>query len=221
MSPCPETPVPEVESPEAQVRTPDSLVPAIESLLFAADEPLSLRRLAGILDAPASQVESALTMLERACQGRGIRLARVSGGFQFLTRPEFAPFVHNLRQPKQERLSRPALETLAIIAYKQPLTRAEIDQVRGVNSSYTLDTLLSRRLVREAGRKNTPGRPFLFATTENFLRTFGLASLSDLPPLLTDLASGPLPSLSPAASFQEYGAGRAKRVTPAEPEPEE
>jgi segregation and condensation protein B len=179
------------------VQSPAALASAVESLLFAADEPVSLRQLAEILSVSTSEVEKALADLERACQGRGVRLAKVSGGFQLLTRPEFAPFVHKLRQPRADRLSRAALEVLAIIAYRQPITRPEIDHVRGVNSSGSLDALLSHRLIKEAGRKSTPGRPFLYRSTEHFLRAFGLASLSDLPPLPPDLPGGAPPPLSP------------------------
>lgn len=191
--------MPKAQSPEPIAQSPEPLSSAIESLLFVSDEPLSLHRLSGILGTSASEVEKGLADLERACQGRGVRLAKVSGGFQLLTRPEFAPFVHRLRQPRPDRLSRSALETLAIIAYKQPVTRPDIDQIRGVDSSYCLDALLSRRLIKEAGRKNSPGRPFIYRTTELFLRTFGLSSVSDLPPLRGDLATislPPAPSLS-------------------------
>lgn len=163
------------------------LVAAVECLLFVADEPLSLHRLAEILEVPESQVKKALAALENASQERGIRLARVARGYQLLTRPEFSDFIHKLRQPKPDRLGRGSLETLTIVAYKQPVTRPEIEQIRGVDSSYAVDVLLSRRLIREVGRKNAPGRPFLYATTDHFLRVFGLADLSELPPVPAQL----------------------------------
>jgi segregation and condensation protein B len=196
------------EQQSAVEQSPESLPSAIESLLFAADEPLSLRRLAEILDAPTVEIEKALVTFDKTCQGRGVRLARVSGGYQLLTRPEFAPFIQKLRQTKPDHLSRAALETLAIVAYKQPVTRPEIDHIRGVDASYSLDALLSRHLIKEAGRKNSPGRPFLFKTTDQFLRTFGLPSLSDLPPLRGDLDVASFPSLLSPLSVEEMEARR-------------
>ena len=114
--------------------------------------------------------------------GRALQIIEVGGGFRLVTRPEVAPWLVKLARARtRQRLSRPALETLAIIAYRQPVSRPEVDAVRGVNSEGVLDNLLERRLVRIAGRKDSPGRPFLYETTRDFLVAFGLRDLADLP----------------------------------------
>jgi segregation and condensation protein B len=118
-----------------------------------------------------------------AAEGRGFRIEEVSGGYQLRTLPELAPFVQQLEPVPPLRMSRASLETLAIIAYKQPVTRAEIEHVRGVDAGPLLRGLLERRLARIAGHREVPGRPILYATTPRFLEVFGLAGLSDLPTL--------------------------------------
>jgi segregation and condensation protein B len=116
--------------------------------------------------------------------GRGVQLVEVAGGFQLVTRPEYAPWIKRLEKSKPApKLSRSALESLAVIAYKQPIVRAEIEQIRGVETSGVLKTLLERKLVRIVGRKDEPGRPILYGTTKYFLQHFGLRDLSELPPL--------------------------------------
>jgi segregation and condensation protein B len=158
----------------------------IESLLFAAGEPVSLNRLAAVLDSvPKEEIRNALGALgaQYAQGGRGLTVEEVGGGFQLRTRKEFAPQIRKLLAGKPPRLSRSLLETLAIIAYRQPVTRPEIEQVRGVDCGGVLETLLERRLVKIEGRKEAPGRPMLYATTPEFLEVFGLKDLDSLPDL--------------------------------------
>jgi segregation and condensation protein B len=157
----------------------------LEALLFASDTPVetatirevlelaSMERARGLLDALATRLRDG---------GRALQIVEVGGGFRLVTRPEVAPWLIKLARARtRQRLSRPALETLAIIAYRQPVSRPEVDAVRGVNSDAVLDNLLERRMVRIAGRKDTPGRPFLYETTREFLVAFGLRDLADLP----------------------------------------
>jgi segregation and condensation protein B len=158
----------------------------IESLLFAAGEPVSLNRLAAVLDSvPKPEIQNALGALgsQYAQGGRGLTVEEVAGGYQLRTRKEFAPQIRKLLAGKPPRLSRSLLETLAIVAYRQPVTRPEIEQVRGVDCGGVLETLLERRLVKIGGRKEAPGRPMLYETTSEFLEVFGLKDLDSLPDL--------------------------------------
>ena len=158
----------------------------VEALILAAREPLSAARLAQAVPrlAPARARELALELrADYDREGRGFELAEVAGGFQLRTRPELAEFVQRLEQERPARLSRAALETLAVIAYRQPVTRAEIEHVRGVDCGPVLRSLLERHLARIAGHRDVPGRPMLYGTTRRFLEVFGLASLEDLPSL--------------------------------------
>lgn len=157
---------------------------AVEALLFVAGEPLSVARIARILGVGEGVVREALAELAEACRapGRGIELVEVAGGWQLVTRREYRRAVEELLQPRRQALSRAALETLAIVAYRQPVTRAEIEAIRGVQSEAGLRTLLERGLIREVGRKDAPGRPILYGTTPLFLQMFGLKDLSELPP---------------------------------------
>jgi segregation and condensation protein B len=157
----------------------------LEALLFASDTPVELVTVREVLELPspdaARDLVDALGARLRA-EGRALQLIEVGGGFRLVTRPEVAPWLVKLARARtRQRLSRPALETLAIIAYRQPVSRPEVDAVRGVNSEGVLDNLLERRLVRIAGRKDSPGRPFLYETTRDFLVAFGLRDLADLP----------------------------------------
>ena len=161
-----------------------SLAAQVESLLFVADGPVSTGRLAEALEITPGQVERALADLEAIYAGRGLRLQRAGGLVQLITAPEAAPCVERfLGLEARTRLSRAALETLAIIAYRQPATRPEIEVVRGVSSDSVLRTLLSVGLVEEVGRAPTVGRPILYGTTFEFLQHFGLSSLDELPSL--------------------------------------
>ena len=160
---------------------------ALEALLFVSDVPVTLEQLSDVCEMPLDITKEALEMLQREYSSldRGFTLERIAGGYQILTRPEYAPAIKRLK--KQERplsaLSRAALEVLAMVAYRQPITRAEIDSLRGVSSDSATKTLLDRGLIEEVGRKPVIGRPSLFGTTQEFLRKFGLSSLKDLPDL--------------------------------------
>jgi segregation and condensation protein B len=160
-----------------------SLINRIEALILAADEPLSLQRLRGLLeDAESNDIRAAIAELEEHYGARGIRLEQVGGGWQFRTAPEHAETVTKLWQTRPPRLSRAMLETLAIIAYRQPTTRAEIEALRGTKvSSSVMGNLLERGWVKVVGRKEVPGRPHLYGTDRQFLIDFGLNSLRDLP----------------------------------------
>lgn len=159
---------------------------AIEGILFAAGDPVPVERLCLTLDQDRDTVDSVCQSLADAYgyERRGIRIVRLEESWQMCSAPEQAPRIRKaLEGRKPARLSQPALEVLSIVAYFQPVTRAYIEQVRGVDSSYTVGLLLERELICEAGRLNVPGRPVQFKTTKNFLRSFGLASLDDLPEL--------------------------------------
>lgn len=154
--------------------------------MFAAGEPVAVERLClGLeVDRPTLDAVAQRLMDQYSYDRRGIRLVKLDTSYQLCSAPEFAPYIRKtLESRKPARLSQPALEVLAVIAYYQPVTRAYIDQVRGVDSAYTVGLLLERELIEEAGRLAVPGRPTLFRTTKNFLRSFGLSSLEELPEL--------------------------------------
>lgn len=165
----------------------------IEALLFVSGEPLSADRVKGVLEEiDKGKIKSLLWELQHEYEMRlsGLRIAEVAGGFQIVTRPELAQWIKKLKKVKQSsRLSMPSLETLAIIAYKQPIVKAEIEDIRGVDSTGVLKGLLDKRLIKIIGRKDVPGKPILYATTKEFLQYFGLKDVSDLPTLkeFTDL----------------------------------
>ena len=159
---------------------------ALEGVLFAAGEPVSVERLClGLeVDRPTLDAVAQQLMDQYRYDRRGIRLVRLDGSYQLCSAPEYADAIRaTLESRKPARLSQPALEVLAIVAYYQPVTRAYVDQVRGVDSTYTMGLLLERELIEEAGRLSVPGRPMQFRTTKNFLRSFGLSSLEELPEL--------------------------------------
>lgn len=157
----------------------------VEALLFASDSPLEPERIREVLDLADAEEARALVESLRARyeeEARPLAIVDVAGGYRLVTRPELAPWLMRLaRSRTRQRLSRAALETLAIVAYRQPVSRPEVDAIRGVNSEGVLDSLLERRLIRIAGRKDAPGRPFLYETTREFLVAFGLRDLDDLP----------------------------------------
>lgn len=156
----------------------------IESLLFVSSEPLTVAQLAQVLELPADAVEAALERLSAECRTRGVRVQRQGDSIQLISAPEAAAVIERfLGVQPQPKLSPAALEALAIIAYRQPITRAQVDALRGVDSSGVIRALLGRDLVVETGRLETVGRPILYATTGEFLRQFGLGSLAELPPL--------------------------------------
>lgn len=158
---------------------------AIECLLFVAGEPLSLAEMARSLQCEESEAEEGLRELQIQLGERrsGLQVIAIAGGYQLATRPDYAEAVGRLFARGSAKLSRAALETVAIIAYRQPVTQPEIEAVRGVACGGVLKTLMERRLVMEAGRKQTVGRPILYATTPEFLHYFALRDLSELPPL--------------------------------------
>ena len=158
---------------------------ALEALLFASDAPVELGRIAEVLELPVEEARAAVEALRGACEssGRGLAVVEVAGGVRLVTRPELAPVLLRLQRLRlKSRLSRAAIETLAIIAYRQPISRPEIEQLRGVNADAVVTALLERRLIRVVGRKAGPGRPILYGTTREFLEHFGLRDLGDLPP---------------------------------------
>ncbi len=163
----------------------DNVKPVIEALLFASEKPLTLEQLKNVLDSLGTDqirgvVEQLRSEYEKA--NRGIRIQEVAGGFQMITSPNFAPFLKKLyKERRPERLSKPALETLAIVAYKQPVSRLEIESLRNVNIDGVVKHLLERNLIRIAGRRKAPGRAYVFGTTRQFLEYFGLKSLEELP----------------------------------------
>ncbi len=155
----------------------------LEALLFVAWEPAPVKRLAEALGLEPKFTQELLLELQEAYVGRGFQLVEIAGGWQFLTQPEAAPYIERLYKPRAQQLSKAALETLAIVAYRQPVTRAEIDNIRQVKSDAMLAKLMERTLVKEVGRLDAPGRPILYGTTQEFLAAFGLVSLQELPPL--------------------------------------
>jgi len=162
----------------------DELKPILEALIFASPDPLTPKTLFQLLDTePRESVEEALAALQADYEQRGgLQMVQVAGGYQICTRPDLHEWVRRLfHEHSKQRLSVQALETLAVIAYKQPITGAEIAEIRGVNASGVVGTLIERQLVKVVGRKQVIGRPFLYATTREFLNRFGLSDLDDLP----------------------------------------
>jgi segregation and condensation protein B len=161
--------------------------PVLEALLLASDKPVPLAQLAKAMDGVERKAVSQ-TLEELAAeydsQARGFRLVEIAEGWQLVTRPQFAGAIRKMNRTKAaNRLTRPSLESLAIVAYKQPITKAEVESVRGVNSEGVINSLLERRLVRTVGRKDVVGRPLLYGTTREFLQAFGLKDLGELPQL--------------------------------------
>ena len=156
----------------------------VEAVLFVTPDPLPLMKLAAVTGAAPDELRAVIRDLQGEYEGRGVELAYVGGGYRFFSRPEYAPWAKQvLPLEKGPRLSRAAVETLAIIAYRQPVTRVAVEEVRGVNSDAVLKTLLEKKLVTTDGREDAPGRPFRYRTTKKFLQHFGLAALNDLPSL--------------------------------------
>lgn len=165
---------------------PEELARIIECLLFVAGEPLSAKALAKTAETDEAAILEAIRRLRARYEGAGLHVFEIANGFQMGTRPRYGTAIGKWLAPQANRLSRPALETVTIVAYRQPCTQAEIEAIRGVSVDGVLKTLLERELIKEAGRRQTPGRPILYATTDAFLHYFGLASLEDLPALEED-----------------------------------
>ena len=184
----------------------NELESALESILFASGEPVPVERLClGLeVDRPTLDAVAQELMDKYKYERRGIRIVRMDTSYQMCSAPEFAPHIRKtLESRKPPKLSQPALEVLAVIAYYQPVTRAYVDQVRGVDSSYTVGLLLERDLIEEAGRLAVPGRPTLFRTTKNFLRTFELNSLAELPELPDSTQEGTQMKLELQSSIEK------------------
>jgi segregation and condensation protein B len=162
---------------------PEDVKGALEALILVSDKPVPAMRLARLTRQDLGLVRRALGELAQEYEGRGIALDEVAGGYQFRTASRYAPFVRNLTQQKPTKLTRAQLEVLAIIAYRQPVTRPEIDDVRGVDSGSAIKVLLERDVIKIIGKRDDAGRPMLYATTSGFLELFGLKSLRDLPTL--------------------------------------
>lgn len=188
---------------------PDVPLPTrVEALLMASDRPLSEGRMAEILSLdgknPGKRITGAIEELNTLYEqsGRSFRAQRLAGGWQILTLPALGPVLNRLHTERQQsRLSQPAMETLAIVAYRQPIMRAELEAIRGVASGEVLRSLLDRRLIKIVGRAEELGRPMLYGTTKEFLKVFGLASLEDLPSV-KGLASGKSTSAGPTSTAQ-------------------
>ena len=165
---------------------------ALEAILFAAGESVPVARLSLVLNTAEEEILQTAEELAERCrrEERGVRILRLDDRLQMCSAPEYAPLItRTLEQRRPPALSQPALETLAIVAYFQPVTRAYVDRVRGVDSSYTVGALAERGLIEVCGRLDVPGRPALFRTTDAFLRTMGISKLSELPPL-PDMTGG-------------------------------
>jgi segregation and condensation protein B len=173
----------DVEIEQARALSEAHLRSLLEALVFASDKPMKAIELARVASAPVKQVRALLADMKGGYVGRGFVLDELAGGWLFRTNVQFAPFVRELTAERPVRLTRAQVETLAIVAYRQPVTRPEVDEIRGVDSGATLKLLLERDLVRILGKKDEPGRPILYGTTTQFLEFFGLKSLKDLPTL--------------------------------------
>ena len=181
-----------------------ALRPAVESLIFSAESPLPTETIRDILgESDKAKIERTLEALNQEYQDprHGFELVHVGEGYQFRTKRQYSEWIKKLRRTRAPRLSRSSMEVVAIVAYRQPIVRAEIEAIRGVDSASVLKTLLERRLIRILGRKDVPGRPMVYGTTKEFLHLFGLKSLSDLPTLreIEELHKEEPPSANPSS----------------------
>ena len=212
-----ETTTTETEDLEEAV---EAIVRPVEALLFVASEPLSIKQIAKLTRATEMAVASALALITEAYTDRGITVREVGGGYRFATTAPAREAVEAYLLPPKTTLSTPALEALAIVAHMQPVTKGEIESIRGVNSDSVVSTLLDRQLIAEAGRKDVVGRPMTYKTTSTFLESFGLRSLDDLPqlelepgqPLELDLLSSTIPPLLPEQIESVEEAAEEERV---------
>lgn len=181
---------PESGAPAEPTEAPAELTEAqLEALLFVAERPLTRREIAAVARVDRATVDARLGDLEVALADRGIRLVLSGDRVELVTAPDAGALIARYVGADAIRLSPASLETLAIVAYRQPVTKSAVERIRGVDSDYTIRTLLHRRLVVELGRSEAPGRPFLYGTSFEFLERFGLTSLDELPPLEVDLAA--------------------------------
>lgn len=179
-----------------------NIVDSLEAVLFVADAPVSLEQLSAALGFNEGQLVQALEVLEARLEERGsICLTQLAGGYQLCTKQEYSEVVTRFLKPRGDKLSKSTMEVLAVIAYRQPITLTDIDAIRGVQSDYSLRVLVEKRLVHEVGRKQAPGRPVLWGTTDSFLHTFKLNDIKELPALgeereeVKSLAQGNIPTL--------------------------
>lgn len=180
---------------------PEQIERLLEALLFVADGPVTIEQLATVLNVEPVTVLTSLEALDHSLSGRGVRLVRERGSVQFVSAPEAAPYVQQLLGlDTTSKLSPAALETLAIIAYRKPITRAQIEAVRGVNSDAVLRTLMAKSLIEPVGRLEQAGRPVLYGTTFEFMRYFGIGSPDDLPPLPDSDPSSAPPAATPSGA---------------------
>ncbi len=192
----------------------------LEALIFVSETPLTLDRMKEVLSGVSKRDLQRLLaemMEEDRKSGRGIHLVEVAEGFQFRTRPEHADWIRRLKKTKSTALSQPSLETLAIIAYRQPVVRMDIERIRGVDSGGVLRNLLEKKLIKIIGKKDVPGKPLVYGTSKKFLEVFGLKDLADLP-TLKDLESLGPPSTEGLLPLEEEGE-TAGEETPEEPPP--
>jgi segregation and condensation protein B len=191
----------------------DNTRSAIEALIFSSEKPLPIEQIRKALDnLEATDIRRIIEELKNEYENnnRGIRIVEIAGGFQMITAADFAPFLKKLyKQRRVEHLSKPALETLAIIAYKQPVTKFEIESLRSVNIDGVMGNLVDKGLIRIAGRKKAPGRPYVFGTTRQFLEYFGLKSLEELPKI-ENFAQFAGQKSEPAASQNDLGESAQK-----------
>jgi len=202
------------------------VVDSVMALLFVADEPVPTELLARTLNIGDGQVDQAIEILQaRLAEGGPLQVVQLAGGWQLCTRPEFAEPVAAFLKPQRQRLGRSLMEVLAIVAYRQPITMAEVDAARGVQSDYSLRQLLERRLLQEVGRRSTPGRPVLYGTTQQFLHQFNINDIADLPKLsaeLTDLVGvEALAAGAPVAEGEEDVEVEDSGAKPTEPDESE
>jgi segregation and condensation protein B len=175
----------------------------LEALVFISPTPLALEQMQQATRAEPVMSNKALEILTAEYAERGLQLIKIAGGYQICSRPEYASYINDLFSiPIESNLRKPAMETLSIIAYKQPVTRLEIEDIRGVISDSTIRTLLERNLIKEVGRKDAVGRPILYGTTDEFLRYFGLADIADLPVMEDNLAAVDL-AMQSASNLEE------------------
>ena len=193
----------------------------LEALLFVAERPLTRREIAAVAGVDRATVDARLGDLEVALSERGVRLVLSGDRVELVTAPDAGALIARYIGADAVRLSPASLETLAIVAYRQPVTKSAIERIRGVDSDYTIRTLLHRRLVVELGRSEAPGRPFLYGTGFEFLERFGLTSLEELPPLEVDIAAGLIEDERQAASELELVASDATVDSPDRPESED
>jgi segregation and condensation protein B len=203
------------ETPRTGLWPIERLRPVLEAVVFAAADALPVRRMRDVIEGSTTEeIKAALSALQADYAQRGIRLIEVAGGWQLRTAPEHHDVVRKLFKERPFKLSRAAIETLAVVAYRQPVTRAEVESVRGVDASGVLESLVERHLIRIAGRRDVPGRPLVYTTTHEFLETFGLKDLKSLP-TLPELGDD-IRAMAEQSGFNEAAEDRDAAILPLE-----